>query len=58
MAYYIWQSTRDYYWYWHLKAANGQIVATGGQGYASKQHCLHGIELVKGSSTAPVYDGY
>jgi uncharacterized protein YegP (UPF0339 family) len=29
-----------------LKAANGQIIATG-QSYKSKESCLHGIESVK-----------
>jgi uncharacterized protein YegP (UPF0339 family) len=33
-----------------LKAANGQIIATG-QGYKSKASCLNGIESVK--SNAP-----
>ncbi|MDU8925352.1 DUF1508 domain-containing protein [Pasteurellaceae bacterium LIM206] len=42
-------------WYWRLKSANHQVVATGGEGYVSKQSCLHGIELVKGtSSSTPV----
>jgi uncharacterized protein YegP (UPF0339 family) len=29
-----------------LKAANGQIIATG-QGYTTKKACLNGIESVK-----------
>ncbi|MBN1784390.1 MAG: YegP family protein [Candidatus Bathyarchaeota archaeon] len=29
-----------------LKAANGEMIATG-EGYASKQGCLDGIESVK-----------
>ena len=29
-----------------LKAANGEMIATG-EGYASKQGCLEGIESVK-----------
>jgi uncharacterized protein YegP (UPF0339 family) len=43
-------------WRWRLKAANGQIVADSGQGYASKQHCKEGIDLVKSSANAPVVD--
>lgn len=29
-----------------LKASNGQIIASG-QGYKTKESCLHGIESVK-----------
>jgi hypothetical protein len=32
---------------WRLKAANGQTIATGGEGYTSKAGCLNGIESVK-----------
>ncbi|MGO9462673.1 MAG: YegP family protein [Isosphaeraceae bacterium] len=33
-------------WYWHLKAANHEIVAQG-QGYSTKEACLKGIEAVR-----------
>lgn len=32
---------------WRLKSGNGQIIATGGEGYTSKAGCLNGIESVK-----------
>ncbi|MGC3995242.1 MAG: DUF1508 domain-containing protein [Propionicimonas sp.] len=32
---------------WRLKASNGQVIATGGQGYASKANARAGIESVK-----------
>ncbi|MFD0965453.1 YegP family protein [Seminibacterium arietis] len=32
---------------WRLKAGNHQIIATGGEGYSSKQACQKGIEAVK-----------
>ena len=32
---------------WRLKAANGQTIATGGEGYTSKAGCLNGIDSVK-----------
>ena len=32
---------------WRLKAANGETVATSGQGYTTKQSCLNGIALVQ-----------
>jgi uncharacterized protein YegP (UPF0339 family) len=41
-------------WRWRLVAANGRTVADSGQGYANKQDCMAGIELVKGSKDAPV----
>jgi hypothetical protein len=37
---------RDGQFYWHLKAANGEIVANG-QGYASKQGAKDGVAFVK-----------
>src|SRR5262245_854097 len=36
---------------WRLKAANGQTLATGGQGYKDKAGATHGIELVQKSAT-------
>jgi uncharacterized protein YegP (UPF0339 family) len=48
---------KDGKFYWHLRAANGQIVADSGQGYARKEDCHHGIEVVKQlASGAPVKD--
>jgi uncharacterized protein YegP (UPF0339 family) len=32
---------------WRLKAANGQVIATSGQGYKAKADCRHGIEVVQ-----------
>jgi len=43
----IFQSDKNKEWYWHLRANNGQIIATGGEGYKNKSDCEHGIELVK-----------
>jgi len=57
MIYHIWKSDKDSQWYWHLKAANGKIVAASGQGYHNKQDCLAGIELVKASDASPVQEG-
>lgn len=41
-------------WRWSLHASNGQQVASSGEGYVKKSDCLHGIDLVKSASTAPV----
>ncbi|MCD6322777.1 MAG: YegP family protein [Clostridiales bacterium] len=39
-----------------LKASNGQVIASG-QGYATKDSCLTGIESVKANAPdAPVVD--
>jgi uncharacterized protein YegP (UPF0339 family) len=35
---------------WRLKSANGQTIATGGEGYASKSGCENGIAAVKRDS--------
>jgi uncharacterized protein len=32
---------------WRLKATNGQIIATGGEGYSSKSSAEEGIASVK-----------
>ena len=34
-----------------LKAANGQVIATG-EGYSSKDGCMNGIESVKKNASA------
>ncbi|MEQ1861846.1 MAG: YegP family protein [Chthoniobacteraceae bacterium] len=52
MYYQVFQSGP--YWYWHLKAANNEIVAAS-EGYTSKQNCVHAVNLVKSSGAAPVY---
>lgn len=42
---------------WRLKASNGQIVATGGQGYSAKADCKHAIESIqKNAATAMIDD--
>ena len=42
---------------WRLKAGNGAIIATSGEGYKAKADCEHAIELVKeGAPKAKVED--
>jgi uncharacterized protein YegP (UPF0339 family) len=36
---------------WRLKAANGEILATPGQGYKDKADAKHGIDLVRKGGT-------
>lgn len=43
------------YWRWHLKAANGRIIADSGEGYTSEWGCDRGIALFKSAAnSAPV----
>jgi uncharacterized protein YegP (UPF0339 family) len=40
---------------WRLKATNGQIIATSGQGYKDKRDCDHAIDVIKdGASDAKI----
>ena len=32
---------------WRLRADNGKIIATSGEGYKNHGDCAHGIELVR-----------
>lgn len=32
---------------WRLKASNGQVIASSGEGYTTKANCQNGIESVK-----------
>jgi len=42
---------------WKLKAANGRVVATSGEGYTSKAACRNGIDVVmQGAATATITD--
>lgn len=42
-AKYEWWQGADADWYWHLKAPNGQIIASG-EGYKTKAGVLRGIQ--------------
>jgi uncharacterized protein YegP (UPF0339 family) len=55
MAYYIYKDKAGQ-WRWFLLAANGKKIADSGEGYWNKQDCLTGINLVKASGSAPVYE--
>lgn len=43
-------------WRWRLKSANGKIIADSAEGYSSKQACVHGLELVKGTTNIPIVE--
>jgi hypothetical protein len=43
---------------WRLKAANGYIIATAGESYVAKADAIHGINLVKGTTSLSQYHFY
>lgn len=53
---YVIYKDRQGYWRWTLVALNGKTIADSSEGYGNKADCLHGIDLVKGSTNAPVYE--
>jgi uncharacterized protein YegP (UPF0339 family) len=55
MAYYMYRDVQGY-WRWYLQAANNRKIADSGEGYQNKQDCLSAINMVRGSSLAPVYE--
>ena len=55
MHYVIYRDVQNL-WRWTLYANNGKAIAVSSESYHNKSDCLHGINLVKGSRTAPVYE--
>jgi hypothetical protein len=55
MYFQIWQNKTNKNWYWHLRAANHEIIAHG-EGYTAKQNAMAAIALVKSAYNAPVHD--
>lgn len=55
MVFWIYEDANNQ-WRWRLLAENNRIVADSGESYINKTDCLHGIDLVKGSTDAPVYE--
>jgi len=43
---------------WRLKAGNGQILATAGQGYKAKADCLKGVERIKSEAGKLAFEVY
>ena len=46
MSYYYFKDHKRE-WRWHLKAANGRIIADSGEGYKDENECLDDIDRVK-----------
>ncbi len=53
MYYYVYKDASSQ-WRWTLYAANNRKIANSGEGYWNKQDCVHGINLVAGSSGTPI----
>ena len=45
---------QDGYWRWRFVAANNRIIAMSSESYHNQNDCLWSVNLVKGSSAAPV----
>ena len=46
----------NYLYYFRFVSANGQVIATSGDGYTSKANCEYALNIVKTyAQTAPVY---
>jgi len=54
----IYQVYRDHQsqWRWRLVAANNRIIATSGESFWNKADCLHSIQLVQNSGSAPIVE--
>ena len=52
----LWQNAAGT-WYFHVRAANHEVIVRSTDGYNSKQSAQHGIDILKaGMRTAPVYE--
>jgi uncharacterized protein YegP (UPF0339 family) len=43
---------------WRLKAANGKVLGTGGQGYKAKADAKHGVERIKNGAASLTFEIY
>ncbi len=42
-------------WRWSfISSGNGRKIANSGEGYYNKADCIHAINLVRGSGSAPI----
>lgn len=47
MQFQLYKAPANQQWYWRLVAGNGQIIATGAEGYINRIDALHGMDLVR-----------
>jgi uncharacterized protein len=43
---------------WRLKAGNGEVLATSGQGYKAKADCVKGVERIKAEADKLAFEDY
>ena len=43
----IYQSEATGEWHWRLRASNGQIIATSGEGYVTRFSCVNGMRSTR-----------
>ena len=56
MKFEMWKAANKNY-YWHLKAANGQIIATGGEGYINRADCIAAVSKVMATNNQTPFTG-
>jgi uncharacterized protein YegP (UPF0339 family) len=49
MKFVVYRSLINRQWYWHLKAANGEIIAQS-EGYTTQANCLATVRLVQSTT--------
>lgn len=54
--YFVLYRDNSFQWRWRLVAANNRIIADSAESYWNKADAQAGINLVKASSGAPVYE--
>lgn len=53
-SYWMYKDNRDE-WRWSYEASNGRTIAVSSESYKRRGDCERGIEIMKGSSSAPVW---
>ncbi len=53
---YVIYKDRSNQWRWTLFAANNRKIADSAESYWNRADCLAGVNLVKGSVNAPIYE--
>lgn len=43
------------HWYWIYYGKNGEAISRSSESYVKKADCEHSIQIMKGSSSSPIY---
>ena len=46
----------DGFWYWRLKAANGEIISDSAEGYRHKGYCINMAEMLNPAAELVIDD--